>query len=166
MKVIDVVPKLGRRRIAPATIEIIVVPLPLGDLGSGAHDARERGDLAVGAHGNLPALLRAQVQELPLDLRRSAGHPAREPLRREQLPIDEACMIDREEHSAEPARLQHLDVDPFGQERQLAAANETLLPRLREQRLSVKAPGLRRPRHQVLGPARIARRSRGLVVVE
>ena len=38
-----------------------------------------------------------------------------QPRRREQLPMDEARVVDREEQAAEPAGLQHLDVDALGQ---------------------------------------------------
>ena len=134
MKVIDARVELVRRGCRPAAVAVVIAPGAREHRRQRVDRGAVRRDLSRRAHGALDAV-RAEVQQLSVDLRRDRRDLAREPRRREQLAIDEARVGDREEQAAHAAGLHHLDVHPLGQHRHLPAANELLVTRLREHRL-------------------------------
>jgi len=136
MKVVDVVSQLRRGGIAPSAIQRIVRPRTGSERGTAAHRRAQRWDLAGGAHGILASRGCAKIEKLPLDLRGRGRYAICQARRREVLTVDEARVIDGEEHASQSTRLQHLDVDPFRQHGDLAAADEALVARLRQQRFT------------------------------
>ncbi|OYV74409.1 MAG: hypothetical protein B7Z72_00190 [Gemmatimonadetes bacterium 21-71-4] len=132
MEVIDGVAQFERRGIAPPAVERIVAPCAGDERGPRAHRGVARRDLSAGQHRHLPPVGQREVRQLAHDLRRRGAHVAGQPRRGQQLPVHESRAIDGQEHPAQPTRLHHLDVDPFGQHCDLAAANQPLVARLRE----------------------------------
>ena len=106
------------------------------EIRQSANGACERGDLAGGTDSDLLAVRHAEIEQLRIDLRRGGGDVRPEPRRGEKLSVDEPRMVDGEEQSAKAACLHDFDVDPLGQHRDRAAADELLVARLREQRLA------------------------------
>ena len=103
--------------------------------GSASTSRAVRRNLARGAHRVLDAV-RAQVEQLAVDLRRDRRDIVREARRCEQLAVNEARVRDREEKAADAAGLHHLNVHPLGEHGHLPAAHELLVARLREHRLA------------------------------
>src|SRR5205085_931841 len=108
-------------------VEVVVGPTALRESRQAANGTRERRDLTGGTDGDLLAVRHAEVEQLRIDLRRGGGDVRRESRRGKKLSIDEACMVDGKEHSAEASGLQHLDVDPFRKHGDLSATDEPFL---------------------------------------
>ena len=136
VEVVDVVPQLRRRGVRPPPVAVVVAPRAGHHTRRRAHRRGRGGDLAGSLHRQLATVRQPQVHELPLDLRRHRAHVRREPRRGEKLELHEARVRDREVQSAEPADAHHLQVDPLGKHRDLAAADEPPVARLLDERLA------------------------------
>src|SRR5437588_820849 len=121
---------------AAATIEIVVLPSPARKLGVAGDGATERRNLTRGFDSDFSPVRQPQIEKFGIDLRRRGSDRRRETGRRQQLTVDESRVVDGEEHAAQAARLQYLDVDSLWEHRYLSTADQPLLSRLREQRLS------------------------------
>jgi len=78
----------------------------------------------------------AHVEHSSLDLRRDGYDLLSEAWRGEKLPVQERRMVNREEESADSARLHHFDIEAFGENRYRSSTHQSLAASLGEHRLS------------------------------